>query len=620
MHPFHLRKGNVIALPTLHYTMECAMHVKKAFDYFQPDCIAVELSEDLNDSFLHAASRLPDITLIKTSSLYYLAEPCDASFEALRLALESGLPSYCIDLHVDNYPLFNEALPDPYAISILGLEKYYTAYIQSQPVKHPLDRSRELHMARRLKELSCLYERVLFIAGFHHSEAVLAALDQNSFPLDEVNGQRPFTSQKIPRDASKLPEFEKEKPKTQVTIATLTEDSCRKVMAEYGWISQAYEEWRGSSDIELDRQQLILSLYKKSSDNYTKNTGNPFLGYHLRNTMKFARNYSLQQNRLLPGLFELLSCAKGCVDHNYAYEVWELATSYPFRKNIDNLQELDLSVEDIWGHSKPIYFHLKQRQTKGLHFQRRQKDRGGKKPFSPPSPFFLCSYPPEDLQVENFGDFLKKKGTRLLSEEQAHSIPFSTSLEEGLDVKETVRHWHEKKLYVRKREKPPQAASSVVIIFDEDSPEEKDLYNEKFPWKTSWQGEHSQESDMAFYATSLQQNIIGPGISRCEYGGFMLTSPPRRLQDVWTDPDYERCKNKGEVLLRAAIDYALKPLIILVAKKPPTSKIRGIAQRYGKKIVYLPLGSLSPIMLNKIRSFHALDGHDKREIAGDYIF
>ena len=125
--------------------------------------------------------------------------------------------------------------------------------------------------------------------------------------------------------------------------------------------------------------------------------------------MKFARNYALITSRLMPDLFQILSAAKGCVDHNYAYEAWALATEYPFRKNIDGLPELNLSLEDMWGHSKIIRFHLKQPSRKSHYFQRNRKDQTQFK-FKPPGPFSICSYPPEDVVIEKFGDFLKKKG------------------------------------------------------------------------------------------------------------------------------------------------------------------------------------------------------------------
>ena len=413
-----------------------------------------------------------------------------------------------------------------------------------------------------------------------------------------------------------------------ITVATLSEGSCRDVLGEFGWMSLNYEmardEFLNKKGDELlhfppDRQKVILQLYKQAAAKYVESTGNPFPGYNLRNTMKFARNYALSTGRLLPDLYQILSSAKGCVDSNYAYETWELATSYPYLRNVDGLPELNLSIEDVWGHSKLLRFHLKQKSPKSFLRRSERKDRS-KVRFKPPGPFTLCSYPPEDLIIEDFGRFLKKKGTQILTEEAGRSLPFSSSIEDGIDTKETIRHWPEKKLYVKVRGKPPGGVGSIVVVFDEDKAEEGEKYEEKFPWRATWLGEHSQESDMALYATPLQAKIVGPGISRCEYGGFMMTYPPRRLFDVWSDPDYLECRSKPEVLLMAAIDYAVKPIIVYVAGKPPRSQMKSYANRFGKKIVYIPIGQLSPVTLNKLRAFHVLDGQDKRGVAGEYIY
>ncbi len=421
-------------------------------------------------------------------------------------------------------------------------------------------------------------------------------------------------------DQTHFPEF-KHAQRDMAEVCTLTEESCREVLAEYGWISLHYEEKRNQiikEPFPPDRHQLIYSLYKKASEKYMRNTGNPFPLYHMSNVMKFARNYAFITHQLLPDLFQILSSAKGCVDHNYAYEVWELATEYPFRKNIDSLTELDLTIQDVWGSSKMIHFHLKQKGRKSSLIQRRRKEKT-RFTFSPPAPFTICSYPPEDIRIEKFGEHLKRRGTQILTEEASRTIPFTTSLEDGIDTRETIRHFFEKKLYVKTKGPPPGGVGSIVMIFDEDKLDENYKKDEKFPWKLTWIGEHSQESDMAFYATPIYANIIGPGISKCQYGGFMMSYPPRRMFDIWTDPDYQECHSKGEMLLLAAIDYAVQPVIVYVAPSPPRSFLKSFANRFGKKIVYIPLGQFSPISLSKLRTFHVLDSHDRRNIADEYI-
>lgn len=601
---FYIRKGNICLLPALHYNLETAGLARQAFLQLKPDCVAVELAETMQPQLLHAASRLPDISVVlsydkELDPIYYMCEPCDAAFEGLRSALESQVSCFCVDLDIDRYPAINEMMPDPYAISKIGLKSYYEIYQQMTAHATPseIDLARELHMARRLKELSFSYTKVLFIGGMAHIHRIAQLIDQTSYP----------PSSPALREV--------------VELCTLTEQSCRDILVEFGWTSQLYEEKRSGPPPlqELDRQQIIYQLYKNASISYMCETGNAFPGYHMRNMMKFARNYSLVTNRLMPDLYQILSVAKSCVDHNYAYEVWALATTYPHLRNVDNLPELDLSIEDVWGNTKIIQFHLKQPGRKNNYSERKRKDRANYR-FLPPGFFTICSYPPEDVIIEKFGMFLKKKGTQLLTEESSRSIPFSSSLEDGIDTKESIRHWHEKKLYVKAHGKPPGSVGSVVMVFDEDQNDTTRAKGEKYPWKTTWVGEHHQESDMAFYATRLGENVVGPGISRCEYGGFMMSYPPRRVADVWSDIDYQECRSKAEVLLMSAIDYALKPLVVYVAAKPPRSWIKSFARRYGKKIVYIPIGQLSPVTLNKLRSFHVLDGRDKREIADEYIY
>jgi hypothetical protein len=99
-----------------------------------------------------------------------------------------------------------------------------------------------------------------------------------------------------------------------------------------------------------------------------------------------------------------------------------------------------------------------------------------------------------------------------------------------------------------------------------------------------------------------------------------MSLPARRMFDVWQDADYEFAESKPERLLLAALDYSLQRHVVYVAAKPPRSVFRNIAARFGRTIVYIPIGQLSPVTLKKIRVVHVLDGYDKRAIAKDYIW
>src|SRR6185295_11667623 len=137
---------------------------------------------------------------------------------------------------------------------------------------------------------------------------------------------------------------------------------------------------------------------------------------------------------------------------------------------------------------------------------------------------------------------LRRRGKSVLSEERARTVPFTTSVLDGIDVRETIRNWHDGRIMVRELGRAPGEVGSVVVIFEDEPLGEAP----RFPYLQTWHGEHAQESDMAFYCTDPAQGVVGPGICRAAYGGFLLSYPPRRMADVWTDADYRLARTKAE--------------------------------------------------------------------------
>lgn len=125
---------------------------------------------------------------------------------------------------------------------------------------------------------------------------------------------------------------------------------------------------------------------------------------------------------------------------------------------------------------------------------------------------------------------------------------------------------------------------------------------------------------MAFYATDPAEQVVGPGILRATYGGFLLTLPRGRLLDVWTDPDYRFARDKAEVLTMAAIDYSMDKHVVHVAAAAPREALKRYAAAQSKRLVHVPLASLGPVTLKKIRVVHILAGKEKRAIARDYVW
>ena len=309
--------------------------------------------------------------------------------------------------------------------------------------------------------------------------------------------------------------------------------------------------------------------------------------------------------------------ARSIVDDNYGCDVWETAGRYPPQKTAGDLETVQISGEEVWLDTKRIRLRRRlpsvKRRLRPVGLKLRKKEKVPGEWAAQLDGNSICSYPPEDLVIEDYGRFLKKKGKGVLSEERARTEPFTTSLLDGIDLRETIRNWHEGKIYVRQFQKIAGEVGSVIVIFDEDR-------GDRYHYMTTWLGEHQNESDMAFYSTFPSDNLVGPGIGRGEYGGFLMSLPARRMFDVWQDPDYDFAESKPERLLLAGLDYSLERFVVYVAAKPPRTVFRSIAARFGRTIIYIPIGQLSPVALKKIRVVHVLDGYDKRKMAREYIW
>jgi len=200
--------------------------------------------------------------------------------------------------------------------------------------------------------------------------------------------------------------------------------------------------------------------------------------------------------------------------------MWRLGSYYPWIEEPARLPTLKISGEQIFIGTRRIRIrrriHKPRQRPVWLPVRKRPRERFPGEWLRGFDAKAVCSYPPEDIVIENYGQFLKKKGGHLLSEEQSRSVPLTASLLDGIDMRETLRKFYERKIYVKENRIVRGSVGSVVVIFDTDE-------ESRFPYCMTWHGEHEQESDMAFYATDPADNIVGPGICRCEYGGYLLS-------------------------------------------------------------------------------------------------
>jgi hypothetical protein len=631
--------ARVIYAPILHGSLPFALAVRDIFLRERPDCVAVELPETLTASVERGVRRLPLLSVLRYESAnephFLVVEPCDGIFEALRLAREHGIPAHLVDADVDAYPSNDDPLPDPHAMERLGYEVYVKevgAALRGAPASAE-DELREATMAFHLSRLLEQHEKILFVGGLFHVARI----------QEKLHGPvaRPLARTK----------------RAGVQVFHLHEESSREVLSEPAYVQALFEAVRGdppgatkrppksvrkitalrdvarsaANDVErgeqsspgekgeagaVDRYAVFRKLLLAARDRMEREDGERLQTRLLAVALAFARNQALLRGAIAPDLYEVTIAARGVASDDFAWHVWDLGVSYPHQTDKPDLAVYRLTLDELSHGSRRLWFRRRQKTRRhALRLLRTRKKEPAPGAWSEPlrEPY-ICSYPPEDLRVEAYGNYLKKRGKSLLSAERTRVAPFLAGFGDGLDLRETIRHLaDDKRLRIRDEQIMPGNVGAVCVVFDAE-----DKAN-RYPWTVTWQGEHEDESDMALYATQPSAHMVGPKIGRAEYGGFLLTYPPGRMFHVFEDPYFDDAETKAERLLYAAIDYSTERSIVYVAPKPPRPRIVAIARRSGRQIAYLPIGQLSPGTLRKIRVFHVLEGRGVRSYAADYV-
>jgi hypothetical protein len=596
-----LRRGNLTYFPVIPGRLEFSIQLRQAILRERPQIVAVELPGSLEDVYLQALARLPEMSVILYADpqndergIYVPVEPCDPFTEAVRSGLEVDAEVIFIEPDSGDRPHLPDVYPDPYSIRYIGMGKYVEAYRV-----YPQDRNDDITahaagMAWKLQGADPLAQ-VFVVVSLNLLDPLLDAME---VPEDQPRSRKP----------------------AELRLLNPHPDCLAEITIEYPYLQNRYEAFRAdmTPDELVDRPKVQFDLLRDAEKEYVKNTGDKIEYWQRRMMARFTRNLASINGDLVSGLFDLTVAARSVVDDNYAYEVWQMANRYPSQKDSSNLLEtVNLSGEEVWINTKKLRLRRrlprpKQRLVpKALKLRKKEKFEGEWAHQTDGAA--ICSYPPEDLVIEDYGRFLKRKAKSMLSEERMRTEPFTTSILDGIDLRETIRNWHENKIYVRQLDRIAGEVGAAIVIFDED-------VGDRYQYLTTWLGEHQNESDMAFYSTHPFEHLVGPGIGRAEYGGFLMTLPPRRMIDVWSDPDYDVAQNKPERLLLAGLDYSTQRFVVYVAAKPPRSIFRSIAAHLNRRIMYIPIGALNPGKLKKIRVVHVLDSYERRDQAKEYLW
>jgi hypothetical protein len=579
--------------------MEFAAAVRQFLLERRPRVVAVELPGFLETAYEQSIARLPEMSVIlytdpddEERGIFIPVEPADPFVEAVRTAKEIGAEIVFCEPDFQERPHLPDFYPDTFAVQRIGIAKYLEAY--------------RVYPQTRTDEINAHAAGMAWkIQGTDPEASVVVVVSLNL--LDPL------------LDAMEIPqEPPASRRRDQPDLFNLDPQCLGEVTIEYPYLQERYEFYRlNLKDTALiDRIRTQFDLLRDAERAYTENTGEKMHHWQRRLLARYTRNLAYVNNDLVASIFDLTVAARGIVDDNFAWEVWQMASRFQPQSSASDWQTLNISGQEVWLNTKRLRLRRRVHKPRGRRpsfVRQRPRERVPGEWARQTTGHAICSYPPEDLVIEEYGRFLRQKAKSILSEERVRVEPFVSSVLDGIDIRETIRNWHRRKIYVRRYEKLAGEVGALVVVFDDDR-------DDRYSYLTTWLGEHQNESDMAFYSTDPFDHLVGPGIGRAEYGGLLMALPAGRMYDVWADPNYDFAETKPERLLMAALDYSVEKYVVYVAAKPPRTIFRSIADHLNRKILFVPIGQLSPTRMKKLRVVHVLDGYERRDNAKHFIW
>lgn len=596
----------VVAIPVVHGSADFALAVRDAILARRRDCIAVPLPPSFQPDVELAVEFLPEIHAVTQrcgedddAFSYVPIDPCQPVIRALRMARHERIPTAFIDLEAPGFTAETDVFPDPYALKKISIEQFAAATLPALPPPAPgsLRDRRVRHMAHELRKLELEHENVLFVCS---------VLDW-PWIRDAFVNLAPY-----PEEAPYFAPVEMHR----VAPATLS-----FFLAELPWITWLYERVRQGFDEErslgIDGVKELLLETRDRAVKRRKALENRMTLTTMRLFLQYVRNLMLVRRRLRPDLITLIEAAKQVFGDTIAITLLETSGEYPPQVERTEAQ-LRMSPE---GADLPLHGMARMEsrlpgqrmQWRSIDLNREPEEADKQRWQQIWNPYAQCSWPPEDTRIESFNTHVREQAKNLLSSDLARVEKFSSSLKDGLDIRETLRNWHTGDLYVR--EMPPARGSIEIVVFLFDVPADPDEYT----WRTTWFAEHDDESTLVFFATSYMKDLIGPGIGQARYGGAFFLFPPRPILDIWRDPALENTKTLEERLLAGAFRNSRDRHVAVVSPGPLKASWRRLARQYGKVPIHLPLSRFSASTVDRLRTFHVLNGHEVRSYAANFI-
>ena len=616
---------NLTGVPSYHYDAVFGRIVHERFASAKPAVVALELPASFRLALEWAAGCWPTPVAAferrRPSAMGTVVPfvPGDSIVEAFRLASQAGIEVALIDVDV-SVP-GEERPPPPLALGseFAGRpgEGFFRAAEALNGLEAPLlsDLVREAAMASALAALMAQHVSVLWVGGFAHWSRIVERLRCRDFAAPDA----------VPA------------PRRRFTRARLGPSALLRLTGQYPSMVAAFARAPRAFD-PFDAMRLLLHEAAKPESDDQAGEGKrllpePAAAIDLARTGLYARNLAATiRISEQPQLAELVLAASATIGPRYAARLFKLATAEHLstpREALDALTfEVDRRTKDSDQVEAGFRFRGRRlsaepwcpvpwpiveapdvaeltRAARDAHYEDLPDARAGET-------FGWHAYPPDQEAYESFVRYALRRASQI-DPTDGRAVPFVNGLEGGLDVRTTIRFWHEDQIYVRQHQRTSDTIRNGVIDWSSRVEDSKIL--------RGGEGREAGWNDPDSTVIGSVSRAVGHETIE-KQGQSEVTRRTREWSFVTLDhPTFETRGGTGvfwdgviEPLLslqnrRDDVYDWLKPIFTFCEGKPfvyysqyvPSARIHALARSHKVRLRWCPLSSLSAPLLARHR-------------------
>lgn len=616
---------NLVGVPSYHYQPVFAQVVRAAIEKFRPDAVAVELPATIAGEMDWLVSCWPDLAVSVSKETFIPCVSGDSIIEAYRLARQKRLPAFCVDLDVAD-PIHRSKvnLPSCEFASRVGRQQFLETTDALEATAGPPaggDLAREAFMAQRLSELMKQFRCVMWVGGMAHWTRMAQRLRSGNFtgPAVRVIRSRTFRRAKLSPTA-----LYKMTGRTPFQLARYAKTPCR------------YDEWQTVRALGLAacQSKADVTLRIAGHDAPADESAEPVsASVDVARMLIYARNFAASSGiREMPGLGELLTAASATLGNRYAGRLYLIAMRERDGAQTHGLPSLTYErkdgkqgyrLEGRWLTAEPYWPSPGSRSlwvAQQLDATRKMQAPYASVPKAKDGdPWEWMAYPSDETAYEAFVRYVLEHAS-LPDSQESKSFPFQAGLRDGVDVRDTIRHWKDGTVYVREQANAQLRITNAVIDFSNRS-ERSEILQGKAEGKedAGWTdpsfkhvGSCSREAsdpvllqdtpcrvtlrrrDFSLVSLDCPNWLKDPTSGRTFYDNVIL--PLVKLR-------HEKPSDNLYGWLEIMFRFCARKVVAYYAAYAPSRRIKQIARRHRVRLAYIPLSRIPKPLLKLNRTF-----------------